>query len=126
MGNTVVSTALIEQIGAQVEAEIDAVMRRRYLTPIEDGHPLLTAAAEYGITCQLFSQYQVGQNEEDGSIQACRDYRRTLKTLDMIPIQGAKIAPPTDESAGFPWTDSYGGSRAVEGVIVDWDGPDVI
>jgi len=67
-GNTVADPALIEQVGTQVEARVNGVLRGVYRFPLRSvAHPELSSVVEKLVCCELLPIYYYGmENSTDG------------------------------------------------------------
>jgi hypothetical protein len=88
-GATVVVDELLEQVGAQVEAQIDAILREVYKYPLnaeaEDNtqsRPILAAIVEKGVICELADvHFYQGEDGNSYGREMCKQYKAALDAL---------------------------------------------
>nr|WP_277874210.1 phage protein Gp36 family protein [Nodosilinea sp. FACHB-131] len=123
MGETTITGDLVIQVVEQVEDLIDGLLRRRYQLPLAGTHPFLAGIVEKGCACQLLAQYFVGQSPSEsptGDGAVCADYRRDLKLLEMIALDGELLADPTANQKGLEWGSIQSGPRNDPTQTVVW------
>ena len=119
-GDSVISSELVEQIGEQVEAKIDEILRRKWVMPLTGTHPQLAMIVELGCVCQLLSQHFLSQTpSETGGYtpQACSLYKAEIKGLSDLMLPGETLLQPaTQTSTGRVYASQ---AIAVRGVAPD-------
>jgi hypothetical protein len=123
LGETAIAPELPLRIAEQIEARIDAILRKRYVLPLSGTHPNLAAIVESGVACQLFSLYYVAQTpsgEAPSDPGICVDYRRMLKELDGIALPGESLKAAEINDLAFRRTESHAGVRNAPSVAVNW------
>jgi hypothetical protein len=123
LGETTITAELVVQVADQIEDLINGVLRRRYRLPLLYAHPFLTGIVEKGCACQLLAQYFVGQSPSDSPPSdgaVCADYRRDLKMLDDLALDGEILLDPMVNRQGFEWGSVQGGPRDMPAVSVEW------
>ncbi|MEO0537527.1 MAG: hypothetical protein AAF215_27160 [Cyanobacteria bacterium P01_A01_bin.123] len=101
-GDSVISAELVEQVGGQVEAKIDEILRRKWVMPLTGTHPQLAMIVELGCVCQLLSQHFLSQTpSETGGYtpQACSLYKAEIKGLSDLMLEGETLLQPATQTA---------------------------
>ena len=111
-GSPSVDEALLEQIGEQVEAKVNAVLRQSYQFPLAaatelntESRPLMAAIVEKGIICEI-SDTHFYTSEEGNSYgrQMCKDFAAELMAIESgnIRLPGETLLTATDfENANY-------------------------
>ena len=99
-GDTVVASPLVVQIGEQIEAEIDDILRRKWKFPLVNVHPQLALIVESGTVCQLQSQHYLSQGPQQGgnTPYMCQLYKQKLKELADVMLQGEMLLSPSSQT----------------------------
>jgi phage gp36-like protein len=123
LGETSITADLVVQVADQIEGLIDGILRMRYQLPLVNAHPFLSGIVEKGVACQLLSQYFVGQGPSESTPSdgfVCSDYRRDLKMLEMIALDGEILIDPETNRQGFSWGSIQSGPRTLPNQTVNW------
>lgn len=107
--DTTICSDVAIQIGQQIEAKVDEILRRRWVFPLtwqstedQETHPQLAMVVETGVVCQLLSQYYLDQTpSEQGNNTpiACSIYKHELKSLYEIMLEGETLLQPSNQTA---------------------------
>lgn len=77
-GPAVLDDELIDQVGEQVEARINARLRSLYKIPLQSSHPVLASITEKLIVCELMSSQALGEEQllvgSNGQARGDRSY----------------------------------------------------
>lgn len=94
-GQQSVDMDLLDQIGEQVEAKVNAILRQSYVFPLKaanpaelESRPLIAAIVEKGVICQLADVHFF--SGEDGSSygrQMCKDFAAELAAIESGQIR---------------------------------------
>lgn len=96
-GSTVVDSELLQQVGEQVEAQVDAKLRGVYRLPLIGVHPVLAKVVEDGVICDLMATHFVGDgNNEPGGFGRwhCTQFQQGLNDIlsGAVPLDGETLS----------------------------------
>lgn len=119
MGATVVSPDLAGQIIEQIEARMDAALRKQYRLPLVGTHPTLAEIAEHGAVCQLLNQYQAG-GQEGETIWSCQEFASLMETINDMPLPGETTLAESDGLAAQTQAGAFAGIANDAPTVVEW------
>lgn len=93
---TTVDSNLLEQIGTQVEARVNARLQMLYTLPLTLAHPVLASVVEKGVICELMGTHFVGQEATEAGGYGrllCAQFQQELDAIvaGLVPLTGERL-----------------------------------
>lgn len=94
-GSPLVEPALLDQVGAQVEANVDAALSQVYTLPLnlnsDDTKAQMASLIEKGVICEVYPvHYSVDGSSDQFGKTMCQQYQEQLAAIvsGQIPLRG--------------------------------------